>query len=100
MKILNSNEDAYTLFQIRVNTESVIGHKNGWVKFRLSTFVISIFQYLSYEDCVKEAYEAGAKCRMSNVSYLKADINEVCDGHQEKLKRLCSIHCAKGQTKS
>ncbi|KAJ7333653.1 hypothetical protein OS493_017197 [Desmophyllum pertusum] len=52
-------------------------------------------EYMTYEDCVKEAYEEGAKCRLSNASHLKVDIYDICDGYQEKLKRLCSVHCAK-----
>lgn len=40
---------------------------------------------------------AGEKCRVSKLSLLTFNIYEICDRHQDKLKRLCSAHCAKGQ---
>ena len=51
---------------------------------------------MTYEDCLKEAYEAAEKCRASNKSQLSVNIYEICDEYQDKLKRLCLAHCAKG----
>lgn len=65
----------------------------------LNMVIICLFQYTTYEDCVKEAYMAAAKCRVSRLPLLTFNIYKVCDGYQEKLKRLCSAHCAKGQLK-
>jgi len=46
---------------------------------------------------VRGAYIAAAKCRVARLPLLTFNIYEVCDGYQDKLKRLCSDHCAKGQ---
>lgn len=68
-----------------------------YAKTFLIVVIICLFQYTTYEDCVKEAYVAAAKCRVSKLSQLTFNIYEICDEYQDKLKRLCSAHCAKGQ---
>ena len=55
-----------------------------------------VFQYLTYEDCLKEAYAAAEECRNLNDSQLTVNIYEICSDYQDKLKRLCLAHCAKG----
>ena len=57
-----------------------------------------LFQYTTYEDCVKEASMLVGKCRgQSNHSQLKiTDINKICDAYENELKSLCSANCAKG----
>ena len=59
-------------------------------------FSLCLFQYLTYEDCLKEAYAAAQKCRASNGAQLTVNIYQICDEYQDKLKRLCLAHCAKG----
>ena len=52
---------------------------------------------MTYEDCMKEAYELAEKCRAdSSQSQLTIDNKNVCDEYEKKLKSLCSAHCAKG----
>ena len=54
-------------------------------------------QYLTYEDCLKKVYEAAEHCRaQSDETQLSVSFNDICDGYQEKLKRLCLAHSAKG----
>ena len=57
----------------------------------LNVVIICLFQYTTYEDCVKEAYMAAAKCRVSRLPLLTFNIYQVCDGYQDKLKRLSSF---------
>jgi len=40
----------------------------------LSVVIICLFQYTTYEDCVKEAYMAAAKCRVSRLPLLTFNI--------------------------
>ena len=63
-------------------------------KSLLSPFFCYLHQYLTYEECVKQAAAAKGKCRRSNSSYLNVD--KICNDFEEKLKRLCTAHCAKG----
>lgn len=52
---------------------------------------------MTYEDCMKEAYELAEKCRAhSSQSQLTIDNKNVCDEYEKKLKSLCSAQCAKG----
>ncbi|XP_078358649.1 uncharacterized protein LOC144643318 [Oculina patagonica] len=50
-------------------------------------------EYVTYEDCVKEASVAAGKCRASNSSQL--NIDKTCDEFEQELKKLCDAHCGK-----
>lgn len=59
--------------------------------------VLCLFQYVTYEDCVKEAYMLAGKCRGdSNDSQLTNVKKNICDEYEKKLRSLCSAHCGKG----
>jgi len=70
------------------------GHLNLY--FNLLYFVFLLFQYMTYEDCLKEALSAAENCRTTNESQLAVNIYEICDEYQDKLKTLCVDYCAKG----
>ena len=53
-----------------------------------------LYQYLTYEECVKQAAAATGTCRRSNSSYLNVD--KICKDFEQKLKKLCAAHCARG----
>ena len=75
-----------------------IGHiETLGVCWRNWPIIIFIFQYMTYEDCMKEAYELAEKCRAnSSQSQLTIDNKNICDEYEKKLKSLCSAQCAKG----
>ncbi|XP_015750838.1 PREDICTED: uncharacterized protein LOC107330791 [Acropora digitifera] len=52
-------------------------------------------EYLTYEDCLKEAYVIAAKCREINENQLKVDIYKTCDEYLVRIKKLCLAYCAK-----
>jgi len=59
-------------------------------------FVFLLFQYMTYEDCLKESLSSAEKCRTTNKSQLAVYIFEICGEYQDKLKTLCVDYCAKG----
>lgn len=60
--------------------------------------ILNFLQYKTYEVCVKEANVLVGKCRRdSNGSQITIDMKKICDEYEEKLKRICSAHCAKGK---
>ena len=82
-------------------------HKQNWISklphlvriWRLVSYYLLCLslQYLTYEDCLKKVYEAAEHCRaQSDETQLSVSFNDICDGYQEKLKRLCLAHSAKG----
>ena len=55
---------------------------------------LSMFKYVTYEECVKRAAAANAKCRGSNSSHVKVD--KICTDLDQRLKKICSTYSAKG----
>ncbi|XP_068746149.1 uncharacterized protein [Montipora capricornis] len=52
-------------------------------------------EYLTYEDCLKEAYVQSGKCRTSNEKQFSVNHYDICDKYLEHAKKLCETHSAK-----